>query len=314
MSSSGPELARHQTEVLTEMGAHLRDRRQEAQLTLEQIATDTRIPLRLLTAIESGNLTALPEAVYTQGLLRRFADAVGLNGREYSEKFPTGINPTPRFSGWRKTPAAQLRPFHLYIAYVVLVIAAVSGISLSLERMQQPSVNLVDSETEAKPTPPSAPATPPTNPPAAKKPATTTATKTTTTTTATASTTAKPDETKKVNNTKKNETAEAQKKKGPVSIELTVTSESWLQVLADGEVAFEGTLSQGKQAWSANREITVVAGNAGAIMVTVNGGDEKAPLGAPGAVEEVTFMANSRATEAATPNAPTPRAANTPNP
>jgi cytoskeletal protein RodZ len=310
MSSSGPELARHQTEVLTEMGAHLRDRRQEAQLTLEQISTDTRIPLRLLTAIESGNLTALPEAVYTQGLLRRFADAVGLNGREYSEKFPTGIDPTPRFSGWRKTPAAQLRPFHLYIAYIVLVIAAVTGISLSLDRMQKPSVELVNGETEVTPTSPSpspqpttAPASP--TPKATKKPA---AAATPASTTA-----AKPDETKKVNDTKKPTSPEAQKKKGPVSIELTVTSESWLQVLADGEVAFEGTLSEGKQAWSANREITVVAGNAGAIMVTVNGGDEKAPLGAPGAVEEVTFMADSRPNAAAASNSPA-SGANTANP
>ncbi len=290
MSSSGPELARHQTEVLTEMGSHLRDRRQEAQLTLEQIATDTRIPLRLLTAIESGNLSVLPEAVYIQGLLRRFADAVGLNGREYSEKFPTGIDPAPRFSGWQKTPAAQLRPFHLYFAYVALVIAAVTGISLSFDRMQQPVADLVDGEAEVQPEPEAQPAEPvavPANSPVAEQP------KAVTTTAA-----AKPEETKKA------EPPEAQKKEGPVSIELTVTSESWLQVLADGEVAFEGTLSEGKQAWSADREITVVAGNAGAIMVTVNGGNEKSPLGQPGAVEQVTFMADSRAGEA-TPTNPT---------
>lgn len=295
MSSSGPELARHQTEVLTEMGAHLRDRRQEAQLTLEQIAADTRIPLRLLTAIESGNLTVLPEAVYTQGLLRRFADAVGLNGREYSEKFPTGIDPTPRFSGWRKTPAAQLRPFHLYLAYVALVIAAVTGISLSFDRMQQPSADLAETEAEAevKSEPQAPPAQPVASPaaPVVNKPA------------AATNTAAKPNTaTAKPEDTQKTESPDTQKKDGPVSIELTVTSESWLQVLADGEVAFEGTLSEGKQAWSADREITVVAGNAGAIMVTVNGGDEKAPLGAPGAVEEVTFMAESRPSDAATPS------------
>jgi len=303
MSSPGPELARHQTEVLTEMGAHLRDRRVEAQLTLEQIATDTRIPVRLLAAIESGDLSGLPEAVYIQGLLRRFADAVGLDGREYSEKFPTGIDPTPRFSGWRATPAAQLRPFHLYIAYIALVIAAVTGISLSFDRMQEPSLDVVEEGTETPATPkedsapqPPAPAVASPAPVNAQKPnpAASTAAKP-----KTAATVAeKPNDPKK-----KDAQDEAKKKKGPVSIELTVTSESWLQVLADGEVAFEGTLSKGQQAWSADREITVVAGNAGAIMVTVNGGGEKAPLGAPGAVEEVTFMANSRsATPAPTPN------------
>lgn len=303
MSSPGPELARHQTEVLTEMGAHLRDRRVEAQLTLEQIAADTRIPVRLLTAIETGNLSGLPEAVYTQGLIRRFADTVGLDGRGYSEKFPTGIDPTPRFSGWRKTPAAQLRPLHLYLAYIALVIAAVTGISLSFDRMQQPTEVVKEgaenpAETKSQPSEPAAvPAAPaaPAAPAVANKPspAPSTAAKPNSATTAAA----KPEE------AKKNESPDANKKKGPVSIELTVTSESWLQVLADGEVAFEGTLSEGKQAWSADREITVVAGNAGAIMVTVNGGGEKAPLGAPGAVEEVTFMANSRsATPAPKPN------------
>jgi len=257
-------------------------------MTLEQVATTTRIPLRLLAAIEAGNLQALPEAVYIQGLLRRFGDAVGLDGMAYGQQFPTGIDSTPRVSDWKKTPAAQLRPRHLYFAYIALVVAAVTGISLSFDRAQNPSADLEADETEVQPAP--SPAAPDANPgtpveppavaetPAADEPAPE----------PDAATTDAPSESATT------ETVANSDPDGPVSVQLTVTSESWLQVLADGEVAFEGTLSEGQQAWSADREITVVAGNAGAIMVTVNGGSEQEPLGQPGAVEEVTFMADSR--------------------
>ncbi|MGD1903363.1 MAG: helix-turn-helix domain-containing protein [Geitlerinemataceae cyanobacterium] len=294
MSSPGPELARKQVEVLTEMGAYLHERRLELQLTIEQVSTTTRIPVRLLVAIESGNLQELPEAVYTQGLLRRFADAVQLDGTEYSQKFPTGIDPTPRASAWQKSPAAQLRPLHLYFAYVAVVVAAVTGISLSFDRTQNPSADRSeDGVEETQPAP--APAAPTEPPAVAQQPdrnAQNANAASTTTDAATEAADAAPSA----------PSAQNSGEDGPVSVELTVTSESWLQVLADGEVAFEGTLSEGQQAWSADREITVVAGNAGAIMVTVNGSAEKEPLGQPGAVEEVTFMADSRnAPAAATP-------------
>jgi len=289
MSSSNAELARKQAEALSEIGSYLRQQRQLKDLPIETIATQTRIPVRILKAIEVGDLDTLPEAVYIQGLIRRFADAVGVDGVSYSAQFPTGIDPTPRFSQWRKTPAAQLRPLHLYLAYLGIVVLAVTGLSISFERSQrqgEPATQEAVTPPSGKPNTPTA--TKPANAPAPSPAPVAVATPTPQASAKpVAQTTQKPNETQnQTQNQKKNSS-------GNVSIELMITSESWLQVVADGKTEFEGVLSKGKQAWSANSEITVITGNAGGIMVTVNGGKAE-PLGQPGSVEEVTFMADSR--------------------
>ncbi|MDX1977292.1 MAG: DUF4115 domain-containing protein [Pseudanabaenaceae cyanobacterium bins.68] len=69
-----------------------------------------------------------------------------------------------------------------------------------------------------------------------------------------------------------------------VNLSISTTDESWLQINVDGKLEFEGTLAKGvTRNWSAEREIAVVAGNAGAISVILN--DQ--PVGNLGAVGEV---------------------------
>ncbi len=70
------------------MGAQLWASRQEKGLSLEEMVALTKIPRRLLQAIEEGNLDDLPEPIYTQGLIRQFADAMGFNGAEFASTFP----------------------------------------------------------------------------------------------------------------------------------------------------------------------------------------------------------------------------------
>ncbi|MGH8001614.1 MAG: helix-turn-helix domain-containing protein, partial [Brasilonema sp.] len=64
-----PSFEQQRAEVIAEMGAQLRTLRLEQGLSLEQVVMLTRISRRLLQAIEQGNLTELPEPVYTQGLI-----------------------------------------------------------------------------------------------------------------------------------------------------------------------------------------------------------------------------------------------------
>jgi hypothetical protein len=56
------------SEKLAQMGAQLWASRQEQGLSLEEMVVMTRIPRRLLQAIEEGNLNDLPEPIYIQGL------------------------------------------------------------------------------------------------------------------------------------------------------------------------------------------------------------------------------------------------------
>lgn len=273
-------LPEKQAQVLATMGAQLRELRQEQSLAIETIARQTLIPARLLRAIEEGDLTKLPEPVYVQGFLRRFADQVGLDGSAYARDFPTGNELKAPKSGWQTLPVAQLRPFHLYLLYIFLVVFSVRGLSESVNSdSRSPESALPPPETadplgedDSDPQPSSQDlATPEVSSP---------------TVTANASASER-----------------GNSPSQPVQVGVTLTDESWIQVVADGETTFEGMLSQGTHSWSASRELTVIAGNAGGVMIAVNG-DEAQPMGAPGSVEELTIVADSRSGEDAV-NPPT---------
>jgi cytoskeleton protein RodZ len=75
------------TEQLKSIVAQLTQARQSKGITLEEIATKTFIPQRLLKALEEEKFDRLPEAVFVQGFVRRYADEVGLDGMALSRSF-----------------------------------------------------------------------------------------------------------------------------------------------------------------------------------------------------------------------------------
>lgn len=254
-----------QVEKLQELGSCLRQIREKQAVSLEEVAEKTRIQSRLLKAIEEGRLEQLPEPVYIRGFLRKFADALGLNGTEFSHAFPASsvgfqlLRPT-----WRHLPVGQLRPVHLYLMYIALVMCAVSGLSYVVNRsavqvsdretfFPQPShqlfgnteLTLSDSSEKLGPLVPAVANYP------------------------------------------------SQDGK-PVRVGVTLQSQSWIRIVADGKTQFEGVLPEGTQrTWVANQELVVRAGNAGGVLVAFN--DEKAKkLGDLGQVNEVTFAASRR--------------------
>ncbi|MEM9542411.1 MAG: DUF4115 domain-containing protein [Cyanobacteria bacterium P01_E01_bin.42] len=79
----------------------------------------------------------------------------------------------------------------------------------------------------------------------------------------------------------------------------------WLKVIADGKVLYQGTLASGEQkVWQAKEKITMVAGNAGGVLISINGQEAKS-LGTPGAVETATFIPPDQPFTPFTPS-PTP--------
>jgi cytoskeletal protein RodZ len=67
------------------VGDRLRAAREKKKMALEDIASQTRIPLRHLQNLEAGNWTELPAATYTIGFAKSFASAVGLDRTEIGE-------------------------------------------------------------------------------------------------------------------------------------------------------------------------------------------------------------------------------------
>ncbi|MFB2939246.1 helix-turn-helix domain-containing protein [Aerosakkonemataceae cyanobacterium BLCC-F154] len=251
----GSYLEEQRAKKLAEMGDYLRHLREEQALSLDDVASITKVPARMLNAIEEGKLEPLPEPVYTKGFIKRYADALGLNGSEFASVFPTAQVFSAKRQFWGELPAAQLKPIHLYLFYLVVIILAVTGLSQMVDRSAQQAVT----PTSEKPT-------------ASKKSPQPTSDK-------------NQDQVALVSMNSKNSSE-------PVRVGLNVTSDSWVRVVVDGKKEFEGTLSQGTQrTWTAKQEIVLRAGNAGGVMVAYN--DEQAKkLGTPGTIKQVTFKAN----------------------
>ncbi|WOD37958.1 helix-turn-helix domain-containing protein [Nodosilinea sp. E11] len=240
-------------EQLVELGTLLQAARQQQGETLDAMATTTLIRPSLLAAMEQGDLDSLPEPVYIRGLIRRYGDALHLDGETLASQFFTP--PRIQRRTWQESPAAQLRPLHLYGAYFVLLIAAISGLSYVLRQtapeatMLPPLAPLSDSEID------------------------------------TANSAAS-------NNTAP-ETAEVNEPEAPIKVKMTLTSQSWLRITSDGKTEFEGILQPGDtRLWIADQALTIRAGNAGAVMVSYNDNQAEA-LGQPGMVREVTYSPGS---------------------
>jgi cytoskeletal protein RodZ len=129
-----PSIQEHQAAKLVQLGSQLASLRQEQNLTLDELVLLTRIPRRLLQAIEEGNLTDLPEPIYIQGLIRQFADALGLEGGELASHFPIGSQSVGFQSTWKGQAIPQLRPLHLYLLYIVVIFCSVNGLSQLLNK------------------------------------------------------------------------------------------------------------------------------------------------------------------------------------
>lgn len=251
--SQPPE--QHRADKLAQIGQTLRQKRQEKKLTLEQVQAQTRIQPRFLQAIEAGQLDHLPEPVYIQGFIKKYAEILGLDGAELARSFPVSDRTKPTINSiTTNLPAAQLQTSHLYLLYILVIVGTVSALSHILNRSD------LQVSSQIQPQPP-------------------------------ISATAKPkDKIKPV--IRKPSTANKSTK--PVEIGVTVKSTSWIRVVADGKKQFEGELSEGTQrTWAANEQLTMRVGNAGGVLVTTVDHKEAKPLGQLGQVQEITFGANN---------------------
>lgn len=261
---------------LKELGSYLREIRLKRSLSLENVAHKTKIQIRVLKAIEEARLESLPEPIYIKALIKQFADALELNGSDFASAFPAHHNLQGIQPSWKHVYAEKDRPFHLYWVYVLVVISAVSGLSLLVQRsnmMTRPEIASQDPQTNSSPeavdtqegTQPGA--TTVSNPPASENTTVTNAANATTNT-----------------------------ENGQVVVSMTIQEDCWMKVIADGAIQYEGTLKKGeKRTWRAKEQVKVVAGNAGGVVIAINN-EEAKPLGEPGMVEEVTYTSNEKTT------------------
>ncbi|CCH68344.1 hypothetical protein RINTHH_21890 [Richelia intracellularis HH01] len=71
-----------------------------------------------------------------------------------------------------------------------------------------------------------------------------------------------------------------------LQITIKLQGKSWLRVIVDNKKVFEGIIDRGAQKiWKAEKRIFVRSGNAGAILLSINGEKEKI-LGKQGEIRE----------------------------
>ena len=90
--------------------ARLRDHREQQSLSLDEIASETRIPMRSLQSLESGKFEQLPADVFVRGFLRSYARCVGLDADDTVRRYSAlGFDAAPVASEMAAELLAQMK-------------------------------------------------------------------------------------------------------------------------------------------------------------------------------------------------------------
>jgi cytoskeleton protein RodZ len=283
------------------LGDWLRQRREELDISLEQVEEATRIRVRYLQALEVEDFEALPDPMVGRGFLRNYASYLELDpveaSRRYSklvappqpESVPTGEEPSPSSAEpFRPVPLHEMPGFRsqrgLLVGILLVLVAALAvlawwgypyvrffvaqivpdplkAVATSMPRTANSTVATATQKATIPPATTSAPAT--------DTPAQTTPTlEVTMTPTFTPSPSPSPSPPIYTG----------------IFLELVFTDTSWIQVTVDGVRQFQGELDADTyKSWYGEERVELRIGNAGAVEVTVNGQN----LGHLGGVGEV---------------------------
>ena len=281
------KLVSTQIEQLREIGGYLRQLRLEQGRDLDHIANQIFIRAVLLQAIEEGQADLLPEPVFVQGFIRRYAEALGIDGKALSQEFtvapiellsdpeeieagtensikesPSAPPPvasaslTPAPAGPSFTPidisdagpAENTRNlFSLTLAASLGLLVLVVGLIIwGLQGRRSPTVTADNAPVEpGGPSQEAASVDPTTNSaPASEAPLPAV------------------DEPPSI------------ELDAPVVAKVTVSDRSWMRVVADGGVVFEGILETGsEETWIAQGSLTIRVGNSAGVSLTFNGNE-----------------------------------------
>lgn len=274
----------------------------EKALSLAEVEQATKIRKRYLEGLERDDYTVLPDAVYTQGFLKTYANYLGLDGEEISGRLKTRRAPR-RERQANKPPPAPVRnnterplllspgglagaeksrvsgATILTVIISVFVLSAVIGVLYYVGRGSLPSVA---SDTNQPQQSSSNSADEPEKQPSANEEQSEKAQQPEKAGSQTAGKSGDGDNVEQASPAKK-EPVEAPPDNLQVEVRVE-DSASWISVLTDGEVVFNELGEPGfSQVFEADADVSLSVGNAGSVSVEVNGQDAGV-LGEPGEV------------------------------
>ncbi|WP_287194378.1 helix-turn-helix domain-containing protein [Syntrophothermus sp.] len=257
----------------------MRSRREKLGYTLEQAEEETKIRKYYLKALEDENFAVLPARVYAIGFVRRYARFLSLNEDEAVQWFKEMVMPkeyeieddtegeekSPRL----KTPAIKWQNVLAAVVFLILAIwlgtLVVGYFSHHIkENRSTPPTTSVDERTPS------------------------TGTKKTGSGMGTSQ--VKPAPGKEEENSKNVAGTQAGEKAGSgtkeqstpssggvqlpekeVTVKLRATDRSWVSIYVNGERAFSGIMNPNEETQVQGYKVTLTIGNAGGILVTVDG-------------------------------------------
>lgn len=295
-------------EKVLSLGEWLRQRREELGISLTQAEIDTRIRIYYLEALETDQFANLPDPVVGRGFLRNYASYLGLDLQEAIQRFSALVAPPePEIRSVEEPPPSSpvsFRPLPLHampgrhrgwIWFVGLLICAIAAAGFLLWRnypylsgwfaSQAPTATLTPTQAATR----SAPATATQTPIALV-------------------TRLMPTQTVPILEPTLPPTFTPSPSPTPslpiymgIFLELVFTDTSWIQVTVDGVRQFQGELDPPTyRSWYGEERIELRIGNAGGVLVTVNG-ESLGTLGGRGEVVDRVFEKVGKQITEATP-------------
>ena len=113
------------------IGERLRQAREAKGVSLDEIASHTRIPVRHLQHIENGEWEALPAVTYSIGFVRNYGNAVGLDGpalgSELRQQLGGARRAGPTAEYYEPADPARVPPRWLAITAAVIALLLIGG-------------------------------------------------------------------------------------------------------------------------------------------------------------------------------------------
>jgi cytoskeleton protein RodZ len=281
-------------------GERLRREREMRGISLDEIATATKISARNLRALEDEKFQQLPGGIFNKGFVRAYAKFLGIDEEDIVAQYETASHETEaareqklqeEFSKAefrkpkRNDSEISLEPKSQWgtIAAIVLIAALAYGGYNYYQRRRLEKLQQSQPTTVVSP----APVLPPSNTP--------TGSNTPNSVPSLGNSTSQPTETSATQhaNEPKSEPARAATQKSaaaaeqtvtptnataendsatPIELKIKVNRESWVYIKADGKTLVSTTLQPGvERSFKATDKIEMVIGNAGGVEVSYNG-------------------------------------------
>ncbi len=131
-------------EGMREIGAFLEGERKRQQLSLKTVSEHTRISIKMLRAIEEGELEVIGTPLLIRSFLKTYCEALGIDPRPILEEYGSEIHQyddegarMQRFARWMKGPKAKGRTLVVLLVIFIVAAALTAGWALWWPKYQQ---------------------------------------------------------------------------------------------------------------------------------------------------------------------------------